>query len=383
MKSNEQNVVEQNLLGMSQQDLEQFFSVIDEKSFRATQLMKWMHQQGVADYEQMTNLSKSLRDWLHKNATIQLPEMLNEEISTDGTRKWLLKVDDKNAVETVFIPENDRATLCVSSQAGCALDCTFCATARQGFAGNLTAAQIISQLWFAEHRLRTQFNKRRVIGNVVFMGMGEPLANFDNVVTAIRIMMDDNAYGLGKRKVTVSTSGIVPKIDKLRDELDVSLAVSLHAPNDEIRNQLVPLNRRYPIAELMQACRRFIEDKNRKHTITFEYVMLDKINDSPQNAKQLAKLIKDVPSKVNLIPFNAFPNSGFERSSDQVIEEFREILQAAGITTITRRPRGEDIAAACGQLAGDITDKVKRQRHFEKLHEREMLDYRVEVATCA
>ncbi len=383
MKSNEQNVVEQNLLGMSQQDLEQFFSVIDEKSFRATQLMKWMHQQGVADYEQMTNLSKSLRDWLHKNATIQLPEMLNEEISTDGTRKWLLKVDDKNAVETVFIPENDRATLCVSSQAGCALDCTFCATARQGFAGNLTAAQIISQLWFAEHRLRTQFNKRRVIGNVVFMGMGEPLANFDNVVTAIRIMMDDNAYGLGKRKVTVSTSGIVPKIDKLRDELDVSLAVSLHAPNDEIRNQLVPLNRRYPIAELMQACRRFIEDKNRKHTITFEYVMLDKINDSPQNAKQLAKLIKDVPSKVNLIPFNAFPNSGFERSSDQVIEEFREILQAAGITTITRRPRGEDIAAACGQLAGDITDKVKRQRHFEKLHEREMLDYRAEVATCA
>lgn len=383
MKSNEQNVVEQNLLGMSQQDLEQFFSVIDEKSFRATQLMKWMHQQGVADYEQMTNLSKSLRDWLHKNATIQLPEMLNEEISTDGTRKWLLKVDDKNAVESVFIPENDRATLCVSSQAGCALDCTFCATARQGFAGNLTAAQIISQLWFAEHRLRTQFNKRRVIGNVVFMGMGEPLANFDNVVTAIRIMMDDNAYGLGKRKVTVSTSGIVPKIDKLRDELDVSLAVSLHAPNDEIRNQLVPLNRRYPIAELMQACRRFIEDKNRKHTITFEYVMLDKINDSPQNAKQLAKLIKDVPSKVNLIPFNAFPNSGFERSSDQVIEEFREILQAAGITTITRRPRGEDIAAACGQLAGDITDKVKRQRHFEKLHEREMLDYRVEVATCA
>ena len=383
MKSNEQNVVEQNLLGMSQQDLEQFFSVIDEKSFRATQLMKWMHQQGVADYEQMTNLSKSLRDWLHKNATIQLPEMLNEEISTDGTRKWLLKVDDKNAVETVFIPENDRATLCVSSQAGCALDCTFCATARQGFAGNLTAAQIISQLWFAEHRLRTQFNKRRVIGNVVFMGMGEPLANFDNVVTAIRIMMDDNAYGLGKRKVTVSTSGIVPKIDKLRDELDVSLAVSLHAPNDEIRNQLVPLNRRYPIAELMKACRRFIEDKNRKHTITFEYVMLDKINDSPQNAKQLAKLIKDVPSKVNLIPFNAFPNSGFERSSDQVIEEFREILQAAGITTITRRPRGEDIAAACGQLAGDITDKVKRQRHFEKLHEREMLDYRVEVATCA
>lgn len=383
MKSNEQNVVEQNLLGMSQQDLEQFFSVIDEKSFRATQLMKWMHQQGVADYEQMTNLSKPLRDWLHKNATIQLPEMLNEEISTDGTRKWLLKVDDKNAVETVFIPENDRATLCVSSQAGCALDCTFCATARQGFAGNLTAAQIISQLWFAEHRMRIQFNKRRVIGNVVFMGMGEPLANFDNVVTAIRIMMDDNAYGLGKRKVTVSTSGIVPKIDKLRDELDVSLAVSLHAPNDEIRNQLVPLNRRYPIAELMQACRRFIEDKNRKHTITFEYVMLDKINDSPQNAKQLAKLIKDVPSKVNLIPFNAFPNSGFERSSDQVIEEFREILQAAGITTITRRPRGEDIAAACGQLAGDITDKVKRQRHFEKLHEREMLDYRVEVATCA
>lgn len=383
MKLNEQNVVEQNLLGMSQQDLEQFFSVIGEKSFRAIQLMKWMHQQGVADYEQMTNLSKSLRRWLQKNTAIQLPEMLNEEISADGTRKWLLKVDDGNAVETVFIPDDGRATLCVSSQAGCVLDCTFCATARQGFSGNLTAAQIISQLWFAEHRMRIQFNKRRVIGNVVFMGMGEPLANFDNVVTAIRIMMDDNAYGLGKRKVTVSTAGIVPKIDKLRDELDVNLAVSLHAPNDEIRNQLVPLNRRYPIAELMQACRRFIEDKNRKHTITFEYVMLDKINDSPQNAKQLAKLIKDVPSKVNLIPFNAFPNSGFERSLDRAIEEFREILQAEDITTITRRPRGEDIAAACGQLAGDITDKTKRQRHFDKLHEHELLDYRVEVARCA
>ena len=382
MKFNEQNIVGQNLMGMCHHDLEQYFSLLNEKSFRATQLMKWTHQQGVIDYAQMTNLSKTLREWLAKNTFSQLPEMLSENISTDGTCKWLLRVDEKNAVETVYIPEDGRATLCVSSQAGCALDCTFCATARQGFSGNLITAQIISQLWFAEHRLRKQFNKQRVISNVVFMGMGEPLANYENVVNAIRIMMDDNAYGLGKRKVTLSTSGIVPKIDKLRDALDVSLAVSLHAPNDELRNQLVPLNRRYPIMELMQACRRFIEDKNRKHTITFEYVMLDQINDSLEHAKQLVLLIKDIPAKVNLIPFNSFPNSGFQRSSDNAIEEFRDVLQAAGITTITRRPRGEDIAAACGQLAGDITDMAKRKRHFEKLYERDMLDYKVEVI-CA
>ncbi len=380
MKFNEQNVIGQNLMGMCHHDLEQYFSLLNEKSFRATQLMKWTHQQGVIDYAQMTNLSKSLREWLQKNTVLQLPEMLNEEISADGTRKWLLRIDDKNAVETVYIPEDERATLCVSSQIGCILDCTFCATARQGFAGNLTSAQIISQLWFAEHRLREHLNKQRVISNVVFMGMGEPLANFANVITAIRIMMDDNAYGLGKRKVTVSTSGLVPKISKLRDALDVSLAVSLHAPNDELRNQLVPLNRRYPIAELMQACRRFVEDKNRKHTITFEYVMLKQVNDGPEHAKQLAQLLKEFPAKVNLIPFNPFPNSGFQRSSHHAIEKFREILQAAGITTITRRPRGEDIAAACGQLAGDITDTTKRKRHFENLFEQNLLDYRVEVA---
>ena len=382
MKFNEQNVVGQNLMGMSHQDLEQFFSVIDEKSYRATQLMKWTHQQGVTDYASMTNLGKSLREWLESNTVLHLPEMLNEEVSADGTRKWLLRVDEKNAIETVYIPEDDRATLCVSSQAGCVLDCTFCATARQGFAGNLSSAQIISQLWFVEHRLRKLFNKHHVISNVVFMGMGEPLANYENVVTAIRIMMDDNAYGLGKRKVIVSTSGLVPKIDKLRDTLDVSLAVSLHAPNDELRNQLVPLNRRYPIDELMQACHDFIKDKTRKHTITFEYVMLEQVNDQPEHAEQLAKLLRDLPAKVNLIPFNAFPNSGFQRSSDHAIEEFREILQAAGITTITRRPRGEDIAAACGQLAGDIQDASKRKHHFEKLYENELLNYNVE-ATCA
>ena len=380
MKFNEQNIVGQNLMGMCHHDLEQYFSLLNEKSFRATQLMKWAHQQGITDYAQMTNLSKTLREWLSENTILELPEMLNEEISADGTRKWLLRVDDNNAVETVFIPEHDRGTLCVSSQVGCVLDCTFCATARQGFSGNLSSAQIISQLWFAEHHLRKLLNKQRVISNVVFMGMGEPLANFENVVSAVRIMMDDHAYGLGKRKVTVSTSGIVPKIDKLRDTLDVSLAVSLHAPADELRNQLVPLNRRYPIAELMQACRRFVEDKNRKHTITFEYVMLDQVNDGPDQAKQLARLLKEFPAKVNLIPFNSFPNSGFQRSSRNAIEQFRKILQAAGITTITRRPRGEDIAAACGQLAGDITDTTKRKHHFEKLNERNMLNFKVEVA---
>ncbi len=382
MKHIQQNTETLNLMGMTQQDLEEFFSDIDEQSFRATQIIKWAHQQGVTDYNQMTNLSKSLRDWLNENAPMQMPEMVGEEISTDGTRKWLLRVDDKNAVETVYIPEGDRATLCVSSQVGCILDCTFCATARQGFAGNLTSAQIIAQLWFAEHRLRKLLNKSRVISNVVFMGMGEPLANFDNVVKAIELMMDDNAYGLGKRKVTVSTSGLVPKIDKLREAMDVSLAVSLHAPNNEIRNQLVPLNRRYPIEELMDACHRFLEDKNRKHSITIEYVMLDQVNDQPEHAKQLAQLLKSLPSKVNLIPFNAFPNSGYERSTDQAIETFRDILQAQGITTITRRPRGEDIAAACGQLAGDIQDQAKRKRHFDKLYDADLLKHKVEVV-CA
>lgn len=382
MKLTEKNIVGQNLMGMSHQDLEHFFSLIDEKSFRATQFLKCVHQLGVTDYSLMTNYSKSLREWLELNTVLQLPEIINEEISRDGTRKWLLRVDENNAVETVFIPEDDRATLCVSSQVGCALDCTFCATARQGFAGNLSSAQIISQLWFAEHRLRKQLNKQRVISNVVFMGMGEPLANFDNVISAIRIMMDDNAYGLGKRKVTVSTSGLVPKIDKLREALDVSLAISLHAPNDDLRNQLVPLNRRFPIADLMQACRRFTQNKNRKHTITFEYVMLDQVNDRPEHARQLVRLLKELPAKVNLIPFNSFPKSGYARSTDQAIDKFQEILQAAGITTITRRPRGEDIAAACGQLAGDVKDMTKRKRHFEKLYECELLNHKVEVA-CA
>jgi len=382
MKIAQQKIESQNLMGMPHQDLVEYFSEVGEKPFRATQIIKWTHQQGITDYELMTNLSKSLRDWLNENARMQMPELISEEVSTDGTRKWLLRIDDENAVETVYIPEDGRATLCVSSQVGCVLDCTFCATARQGFAGNLSSAQIIAQLWFAEHRLRKQLNKARVISNVVFMGMGEPLANFDNVVKAIQIMMDDNAYGLGKRKVTVSTSGLVPKIDKLREALDVSLAVSLHAPNDEIRNQLVPLNRRYSVAELMDACHRFLEDKNRKHSITFEYVMLDQVNDQPEHARQLTKLIQNLPSKVNLIPFNAFPNSGYQRSSDQAIEAFKEILQNADVTTIVRRPRGEDIAAACGQLAGDIQDQAKRKQHYEKLYEADLLKHKVEVV-CA
>ena len=382
MKMSQHNGKAENLLGMSHQELIQFFSAMGEKSFRATQLMKWIHQRGVTDYSLMTNLSKPLRAWLQSNTVMSLPEIVSAEVSADGTRKWLLRIDAKNAVEVVFIPEADRATLCVSSQAGCVLDCTFCATARQGFSGNLTAAQIISQLWFAEHTLRNEFNQSRVISNVVFMGMGEPLANFENVVCAIRIMLDDNAYGLAKRKLIVSTSGIVPKIDKLRDTIDVSLAVSLHAPNDELRNQLVPLNRRYPIAALMQACRRFLDDKARKHTITFEYVMLDQVNDTVLHAQQLAQLLKDLPAKVNLIPFNAFPNSGFRRSSDQAIEAFSTILQAAGITTTTRRPRGEDISAACGQLTGAIADKSLRGRQVEKLPAHRVLNGRLEIA-CA
>ncbi len=372
----------QDLMGMPHHDLENYFSLLHEKPFRATQLMKWVHQHGITDYAQMSNLSKSLRELLKNLSNIHIPRVLKDDLSKDGTRKWLLEIDDSNAVETVYIPEEGRGTLCVSSQAGCALDCTFCATARQGFAGNLTSAQIVAQLWFAEHQLRKDLNKHRVISNVVFMGMGEPLANYENVVRAIQIMMDDNAYGLGKRKVTVSTSGIVPKIDKLREVLDVSLAVSLHAPNDELRNQLVPLNRRYPIHELIAACHRFVKDKSRKHTVTFEYVMLRDVNDSPIHAKQLASLLRPLPAKVNLIPFNGFPQSGYDRSSDESIAKFSDILQRSGLTTITRRPRGEDIAAACGQLAGDITDIIGRGRHFDKLYAKELLNIKVE-AVCA
>lgn len=315
----------------------------------------------------MTNLSRVLRNRLQDECEILVPSLLTEQRSADGTRKWVLRLSDDNAIETVFIPDAGRGTLCVSSQVGCALDCTFCSTARQGFNRNLSPAEIIAQLWYAQRVLTDHQQGSRVITNVVFMGMGEPLLNFENTVDAISLMMDDHAYGLGKRKVTVSTAGVIPAMDRLKDRIDVSLAVSLHAPDDELRDRLVPLNRKYPIKDLLAACKRFVAGKNRKHTITFEYVMLADINDSQFHARALAKLLQDVPSKVNLIPFNPFPKTPYRRSEDSVIDRFAAVLQQRGITTITRRTRGGDIDAACGQLVGKVVDRSRRQRRFMRL----------------
>ena len=315
----------------------------------------------------MTNLSKGLRTQLATQAEVCVPRLQAEQRSADGTRKWVLRLTDENAVETVFIPEAERGTLCVSSQVGCALDCTFCSTARQGFNRNLTAAEIIGQVWFAKRALGETLGNDRIVTNVVLMGMGEPLLNFNNVVDAIGLMMDDNAYGLGKRKVTLSTAGVVPAMDRLQATLDVSLAVSLHAANDELRSQLVPLNRKYPIRELMAACRRFLAGKNRKHAVTFEYVMLKDVNDSEQQAYDLVKLIRAFPAKVNLIPFNPFPGGRYQRSDDRAIDRFASILKQQGVTTITRRTRGQDIGAACGQLVGRVQDRSRRREHFVRL----------------
>jgi 23S rRNA (adenine2503-C2)-methyltransferase len=356
-----------NLLGLPRQKLEAFFAERAEKSFRASQLMKWIHQHGVSEFQMMTNLSRVLRTRLQDECEIQVPRLLTEQRSIDGTIKWLFRLSDGNAIETVFIPETSRGTLCISSQVGCALDCTFCSTARQGFNRNLSAAEIISQLWYAQRVLRKDRNNPRVITNVVFMGMGEPLLNLENTVDAITLMMDDNAYGLGKRKVTLSTSGVIPAMDRLKERVDVSLAVSLHAPDDKLRDQLVPLNRKYPIKDLLLACKRFVHGKNRKHSVTFEYVMLDGVNDSPQHARALAKLLHDIPSKVNLIPFNPFPQAHFHCSEDASIDCFAAILQQQGVTTITRRTRGEDIDAACGQLVGRVKDRSRRRLHFIRL----------------
>ncbi|MGI9303118.1 MAG: 23S rRNA (adenine(2503)-C(2))-methyltransferase RlmN [Gammaproteobacteria bacterium] len=368
MKANSPIAEKPNLLGMTCQQLEAFFSARDEQPFRAVQVMKWIHQYGVTDFTAMTNLGKGLRVDLAADAQIAAPEVTVEQRSADGTRKWLLRLVDGNAIETVFIPEADRGTLCVSSQVGCALDCTFCSTARQGFNRNLTAAEIIGQVWIARHALEAESGQSRVISNVVMMGMGEPLINFDNVVVAMRLMLDDNAYGLAKRRVTLSTAGLVPGIDRLKEAIDVSLAVSLHAPDDALRNELVPLNRRYPIDKLLSACRRFIDGKH-KQKITFEYVMLSGVNDSAQHAQRLAQLLRSIPCKVNLIPFNPFPATRYTRSSPAVIDTFRDVLQLSGIVTITRKTRGDDIDAACGQLVGRVNDRSRRQLHFARLEQ--------------
>jgi len=352
-----------NLLGMTRQELETFFVDRGEKPFRASQLFKWIHQQGVDDFSAMTNLGKALRQYLQDHAQITAPAHELEQLSEDGTRKWLFRLWDGNCIETVFIPEKDRGTLCVSSQVGCSLNCTFCSTGRQGFNRNLDVAEIIAQVWVANRTLKTDPRAERVITNVVFMGMGEPLLNFDHLVKAINILLDDFGYGLSKRKVTVSTAGVVPAIDRLREVCDVSLAVSLHAPDDALRNEIVPLNKKYPIGELLGACKRYL-GVNPHRRITFEYVMLAGINDSPGHARRLITLLADVPSKMNLIPFNPFPNSGYQTSSPEVIDRFREILVAAGLMTITRKTRGDDIDAACGQLVGKVRDRTRRSLRY-------------------
>jgi 23S rRNA (adenine2503-C2)-methyltransferase len=351
-----------NLLDLDLNGLQAFFASIGEKPFRATQVMKWIHQQGVVDLDAMTNLSKALRLRLKEVACITTPEVEVMQTSQDGTRKWLLKLDNGNSIETVFIPEDDRGTLCISSQVGCALDCSFCATAQQGFNRNLTVAEIIGQLWLAEHTLRSQMEKdQRVISNVVMMGMGEPLTNFNNVVQAMSLMMNDFGYGLSRRRVTLSTAGVVPALLRLKEQSPVSLAISLHAPNDSLRDQLVPINKKYPLNQLIAACREYVEDDNRRH-ITFEYVMLKDVNDNPSHARDLIKLLKGIPAKINLIPFNPFPQSHYQRSTPEAIERFRDILIKAGLVTITRKTRGDDIDAACGQLAGKVINRRQLNR---------------------
>jgi len=395
-----------NLLNLNQPQLAEFLVSIGEKPFRAKQLMRWIHHFGERDFGQMTDIAKSLREKLVEHAVIEPPQLREEQISKDGTRKWLLEVGAGNAIEAVFIPEGDlegrsrgpargdaapkgdasapseaagnryaagltageslsdtsgryRGTLCISSQVGCALECTFCSTGRQGFNRNLTAAEIIGQLWWANKALGRDPKGERMVSNVVMMGMGEPLANFDNVTTAMDIMLDDSAYGLSRRRVTLSTSGILPALERLRERCPVALAVSLHAPNDDLRDVLVPINQKYPLAQLMAACRRYVENAPRDF-ITFEYVMLDGVNDTVAHAKQLVALCQDVPCKLNLIPFNPFPDSGYRRSKTEAIHRFRDVLMQAGFVVTVRKTRGDDIDAACGQLAGKVIDKTRR-----------------------
>lgn len=368
--------MKQNLLDFDAAGLTSWFAGMGEKPFRAKQVLRWLHQFGEDDFERMSDVARSLRARLADVSEVRLPQVLRDSTAADGTRKWLLDVGNGNAVECVFIPEENRGTLCISTQAGCALECAFCSTGRQGFNRNLTTGEIIGQLWWAKNALgdfrdsgsgeasrriaEADFSADRIISNVVLMGMGEPLANFENVVSALRLMLDDNAYGLSRRRVTVSTSGILPAMDRLSDECPVALAVSLHAPNDGLRDRLVPINRKYPLAELMATCRRYL-DKAPRDFITFEYVMLDGVNDTEEHARELVRLVRDVPCKFNLIPFNPFPDSGFKRSPSMRVRRFAEILMQAHIVTTTRKTRGEDIDAACGQLAGQVRDRTQRR----------------------
>jgi 23S rRNA (adenine2503-C2)-methyltransferase len=353
-----------NLLELNCNQLTEYLEKFGHKPYRAKQLMRWIYQSRVGDFDQMTDIAKSFRQTLNENACVSIPKITFDHISTDGTRKWLLDVGENNGIETVFIPEANRGTLCISSQVGCALECTFCSTGRQGLNRNLSSGEIIGQLWLANKMLGLQSTNKslssnnRIISNVVMMGMGEPLSNYKNVVQSLEMMLDDRVYGLSRRRVTLSTSGLVPSIDRLREDCPVSLAISLHAPNDMLRDELVPINKRYPLKDLIASCQRYLE-KAPRDFITFEYVMLSGVNDSIEQAKALIVLVKDMPCKFNLIPFNPFPNSGYKCSERKVILEFKRVLTDADIITTIRKTRGDDIDAACGQLAGQVKDKTR------------------------
>jgi len=348
-----------NLLGMTLPEMTAFFAAMGEKPFRAKQVFRWIHQGGVDSFDAMTDLAKSLREKLPSVAVIAAPKLMTEQASKDGTRKWLLDVGTGNGIEVVFIPESDRGTLCVSSQVGCALDCTFCATGKQGFNRNLTAGEIVGQLWWANKAMGRDPKGERIVSNVVMMGMGEPLANFDNVTNAMDIMLDDHGYGLSRRRVTLSTSGVVPNLKRLKERCPVALAVSLHAPNDALRDVLVPINQKYPLAELLATIKDYLEAAPRDF-VTFEYVMLNGVNDSVQHAHELVGLVAGIECKFNLIPWNAFPGAPYARSSNNAIHRFRDVLQQAGLIVTVRKTRGDDIDAACGQLAGQVVDKSQR-----------------------
>ena len=364
-----------NLLGLNRKELEKFFVSIDEKPFRAKQIIKWVHQRGVSDFSEMTDISKDLRTKLETVCVIEAPEVIYEKTSQDGTKKWVISVGNSDLIEMVLIPENNRATLCVSSQVGCAVDCSFCATGKQGFSRNLNLDEIIGQVWVAANSfgLPREPNSRNIT-NVVMMGMGEPLLNFNPVVDAMDLMMDDNAYGLSKRKVTLSTSGIVPKIDELAKVSDVSLTISLHAPNNALRDQLVPINKKYPIQELLDSVKRYVDSCEDKRVTTIEYILIDGVNDSMELAKELAELLIQIPCKINLIPFNPFPEVEYKTPSGNRVKRFQTYLQEKGYITTIRSTRGDDIMAACGQLVGQVNDKTRKK-------EREQNKARIETKT--
>lgn len=359
-----------NLIGLSRQQMEAFLLEQGEKPFRAIQLLKWIHQFGVTDFDEMTNISKTLRARLKACAEVRPPKIRQRLDASDGCYKWIVEVESGSSVETVYIPEAGRGTLCISSQAGCSLDCSFCATGKQGFNSDLTTAEIIGQLWLANRELDTFGTKKlRKVTNVVMMGMGEPLLNFDNVMNAISLMMEDNCYGLSKRRVTISTSGVVPALDRLKDYTDASLAISLHAPNDELRSQIVPINRKYPIRELLRSTNAYLASLTDSRVATIEYILIAGINDHRQHARELAELLRETPCKINLIPFNPFKGSEYQRSSNSAVSNFQKILRDAGYTVTIRTTRGDDIGAACGQLVGEVADNTRRSARYRALME--------------